>query len=86
MNGSPAKAQDSSRRRTVPDSKWLGQYRALREIDRYGPSVRAGPTIQSLARNSCSLATAWLIVNDAASCRGGNSLKVSRNWVTIAPA
>ena len=37
-----------------------------------------------VARNFSSSSTAWLIVNDAGSCRGGNSLKVSRNWVTIA--
>ena len=34
-----------------------------------------------VARNFSSSSTAWLIVNDAGSCRGGNSLNVSRNCV-----
>ncbi len=33
-----------------------------------------------------SFLTTWSIVKLAASCRGGNSLKVSRNWVTMAVA
>ena len=38
------------------------------------------------ASASSSFLTTWSIVKLAASCRGGNSLKVSRNWVTIAVA
>ena len=36
------------------------------------------------ARNLLSSSTAWLMVNVAGSWRGGNSLNVSRNWVTMA--
>ena len=39
-----------------------------------------------VVRAASSFSTAWLIVKLAASCRGGNSLNVSRNCVTIAVA
>ena len=53
-----------------------------------------GPSVQDrefghaqpprVARNFSSSSTALLMVNDAGSCRGGNSLNVSRNCVAIA--
>ena len=56
--------------------------------DFVGPSFQESKICHAqpprVARNFSSSSTALLIVNDAGSWRGGNSLKVSRNWFTMA--
>ena len=67
---------------------------ALDEAERSRPSRRRRSRTASGSRHAqwpaasaaSSFSTTWSIVKLAASCRGGNSLNVSRNWVTTAVA